>query len=168
MRCEIAWRMAWLRFGTHVCNGERRDSKRSVSRVVVRRAYCRGRLTVNGATRMRMNETAHSGNDPKKKNERVGERTRVYVRAEHAAIEERVVRAIGGERDFEVIVREELVEEEIQQSRECEQQVLVIASRGDAQDRLRRAHTWKMAAPGLKVWLLGMPERSEDVLFYVR
>jgi len=115
-----------------------------------------------------MNETTHSGTDSKKKIERAGERTRVYVRAEHAAIEERVVRAIGGERDFDVIVREELVEAEIQKSRESEQQVLVIASRGDAQDSLRRAHAWKMAAPGLKVLLLGMPERNEDVLFYVR
>ena len=115
-----------------------------------------------------MNEAAHSGNEPKKKSERASERTRVYVRAEHAAIEERVVRAIGGERDFEVIVREELVEAEIQKSRESEQQVLVIASRGDAQDSLRRAHAWKMAAPRLKVLLLGMPERNEDVLFYVR
>src|SRR2546430_912485 len=160
--------IVWMRLGTHVCNGEGRDSKRSVSFVVVRRAYCRGRLTVNGATRMRMNEAAHSGNEPKKKSERASERTRVYVRAEHAAIEERVVRAIGGERDFEVIVREELVEAEIQKSRESEQQVLVIASRGDAQDSLRRAHAWKMAAPRLKVLLLGMPERNEDVLFYVR
>ncbi len=117
---------------------------------------------------MRMSETAHSANEPKKKIERASERTRVYVRAEHAAIEERVVRAIGGERDFEVIVREELVEGEIQKSRECEQQVLVIASRGDAQDSLRKAHAWKMADPGLKVLLLGMPERNEDVLFYVR
>jgi len=115
-----------------------------------------------------MNETTHSGTDSKKEIERAGERTRVYVRAEHAAIEERVVRAIGGERDFDVIVREELVEAEIQKSRESEQQVLVIASRGDAQDSLRRAHAWKMAAPGLKVLLLGMPERNEDVLFYVR
>jgi len=115
-----------------------------------------------------MNETTHSVTDPKRKSERAGERTRVYVRAEHGAIEERVVRAIGGERDFEVIVREELVEAEIQKSRESEQQVLVIASRGDAQDSLRRAHAWKMAAPGLKVLLLGMPERNEDVLFYVR
>jgi DNA-binding NarL/FixJ family response regulator len=100
--------------------------------------------------------------------ERAGEKTRVYVRAEHAEIEERVVRAIGGEADFEVIVREELVEGEIQKSRGCEQQVLVIAARGDAQESLRRAHAWKMAAPGLKVLLLGMPERNEDVLFYAR
>jgi len=116
---------------------------------------------------MKMNETAHAGNDAKKKMERASERTRVYVRAEDGAIEERVVRAIGGERDFEVIVREGLVEGEIEKSHECEQ-VLVIASRGDAQESLRKAHAWKMAAPRLKVLLLGMPERTEDVLFYVR
>jgi len=117
---------------------------------------------------MKMSETAHAGNDAKKKMERASERTRVYVRAEDGAIEERVVRAIGGERDFEVIVQEELVEGEIEKSRQCEQQVLVIASRGDAQESLRKAHAWKMAAPRLKVLLLWMPERTEDVLFYVR
>jgi len=115
-----------------------------------------------------MNETAHADNGAKKKTERAGERTRVYVLAEHAAIEERVVRATGGERDFEVIVRQQLVQGELQKPGESEQQVLVIASRGDAQDSLRRAHRWKMAAPGLKVLLLWMPERIEDVLFYVR
>ena len=115
-----------------------------------------------------MNETAQADNGAKKKTERAAERTRVYVLAEHAAIEERVVRATGGERDFEVIVREQLVQGELQKPGESEQQVLLIASRGDAQDSLRRAHAWKMAAPGLKVLLLGMPDRIEDVLFYVR
>jgi len=117
---------------------------------------------------MRMNETAHSGSDAEKKMETASEKMRVYVQVEHGAIGERVVRAIGGERDFEVIVQEELVEGEIEKSRQCEQQVLVIASRGDAQESLRKAHRWKMAAPGLRVLLLGMPGRNEDVLFYVR
>ena len=66
---------------------------------------------MNGATRMRMNETAHSGNDAKKKMERASERTRVYVRAEDADIEERVVRAIGGEADFEAEKNEEAAAE---------------------------------------------------------
>jgi len=115
-----------------------------------------------------MSETAQSAKGAKKKMEGASERTRVYVLAEDAEIEERVVQAIGGERDFEVIVREQLAEGDIQKPRECEQQVLVIVSESDAENSLRRAHAWKMAAPALKVLLLGMPERIEDVLFYVR
>ena len=115
-----------------------------------------------------MSETAQSAKGAKKKMEGVSEGTRVYVLAEDAEIEERVVQAIGGERDFEVIVREQLAEGDIQKPRECEQQVLVIVSESDAENSLRRAHAWKMAAPALKVLLLGMPERIEDVLFYVR
>jgi DNA-binding NarL/FixJ family response regulator len=113
-------------------------------------------------------EPERSASEAKVNAEKDGARTRAYVKAETAAIEERLVRALGTEKDFEVIVRKEPPELENGKPREHEHEILVLASQGNPQADLSDAHAWKMAAPGLKVLLLGMPERKEDVLFCVR
>jgi len=115
-----------------------------------------------------MNEQGRSANERKNGAEKSGARTRVYVRAEPAAIEERIVRALGAEKDFEVMVREEPPEAENRRSHAREEQILVLVSQENPQEDLRHAHAWKIAAPGLKVLLLGRTERNEDLLFYVR
>jgi DNA-binding NarL/FixJ family response regulator len=83
-------------------------------------------------------------------------------------MEERMVRALGAEKDFEVIVRREPLDAEDHESRERGAQILVLVSQGNPQEDLRHAHAWKIAAPGLKVLLLGTGERNEEILFYVR
>ena len=45
---------------------------------------------------------------------------------------------------------------------------MVLVSQGNPQEDLRTAHAWKIAAQGLRVLLLGMADRNEDLLFYVR
>jgi DNA-binding NarL/FixJ family response regulator len=115
-----------------------------------------------------MNEPERSASERQISSEKDGGRTRAYVRAEIATIEERLVRALGTEEDFEVMVRKEPPEMENSKLRKAECEILVLASTGNWQEDLRHAHKWKMAAAGLKVLLMGMPERNEDILFCVR
>lgn len=114
-----------------------------------------------------MNEPRRSVNDGKNGADK-NARTRVYVRAEQAGMEERMVRALGTEKDFEVIVREEPLEAGNRESCDRGEQILVLVSQENPQEDLRHVHAWKIAAPGLKVLLLGSAERNEDLLFYVR
>jgi DNA-binding NarL/FixJ family response regulator len=115
-----------------------------------------------------MSEPEHFASESKISSEKDGVRTRAYVRAETATIEERLVRALGTEKDFDVTVRKEPPEMENSKLRKPECEILVLASTGNWQEDLRHTHKWKMAAAGLKVLLLGMPERNEDILFCVR
>ncbi len=63
-----------------------------------------------------------------------GARICVYVRAELAASEERMVRALGVEKDFEVIVGQEAPEEQSDKLRE--RKVLVLVSQENPQEDL--------------------------------
>jgi len=83
-------------------------------------------------------------------------------------MEERLVRVVGSETNFAVMVPGDPPEPETQKSRECGHQILAMASEGNPREDLRHAHSWKNATPGLKALLLGMPERNEDLLFYAR
>jgi DNA-binding NarL/FixJ family response regulator len=123
---------------------------------------------VSGAAKTKMSEPERSATEAKIGIEKDGPRIRTYVRAESATMEERLVRALGTERDFEVVVQKVPPKLENRKSREPGCEILVLASGGNTQEDLRHAHAWRMAAPELRVLLLAMPERNEDVLFCVR
>ena len=125
-------------------------------------------VTVNREASTRMNEAGRSVDEDKNGAEKNSARTRVYVLAGQAVMEERMVRALGAEKDFEVFVRREPPETEDHKSQEHGREILVLVSQENPQEDLRNAHAWKIAAPGLKVLLLGTAERNEDLLVYVR
>src|SRR5258708_35521291 len=101
-------------------------------------------------TRTSVSETERSANGAKANSEKEGVRIRVYVRAGTSVIEERLVLALGVEKDFEVIVGKEAPERQNDKFRERGRTVLALVSQENTQEDLLSAHAWKAPASGVK------------------
>lgn len=96
---------------------------------------------------------------------------RVYVQADTVFLQERVARAIGGEKDFEVAMHAASANETRRNTNEPtigQKETLVKFSSGLVLEDLHRIHGWKIVMPGLKVLLLGAPQNETDFSKYVR
>lgn len=95
---------------------------------------------------------------------------RVYVHASTVFLQERLVRALGSESDFEVVTqysKQESADKKAAENR-AHPQILVIFSSGLVMEDLHRIHGWKTEMRELKVLLLGAPGNEADFLQYVR
>jgi hypothetical protein len=88
------------------------------------------------------------------------EKIRVYVHADTVFLQERLARALGNERDFEVVMDAAFASEDRKNANapaNAAKEILVLFSSGLVLEALHRIHVWKIAVPELKVLLLGAP-----------
>lgn len=97
-------------------------------------------------------------------------RTRVYVYSSTALLQERLVRALGSEHDFEVVTQYSTLENEWEKGikNPAQAQILVLFSSGLVMEDLRRIHGWKARVRELKVLVLSASRDEADFLQYVR
>lgn len=104
------------------------------------------------------------------KNSKVADspKTRVYVQADTLFLQDRLARALGGERSFEVIVHADGETKRGANPNASQKEILVIFSSGLVLEDLHRVQSWRIVLPGLRVLLLGASRQEADFLQYVR
>ena len=100
---------------------------------------------------------------------RVG-KTRVYLHANSVLLHERLVQALAGEKNLEVVTQFSSLQgtDESNGNDTTRGQILVLFSSGLVTEDLHRIHGWRMKTRELKVLLLGASWSEMDFLQYVR
>ena len=126
---------------------------------------------MNGVARARVRILETSSKSPKAKEVLKTGKIRVYVHADTVFLQERLARALGSEKDFEIVMEAVSASESRKNTNapaNAEKEILVMFSSGLVLEDLHRIHGWKMVVQGLKVLLLGAPVKEADFLQYVR
>jgi|ERR1051325_267726 DNA-binding NarL/FixJ family response regulator len=126
---------------------------------------------MNGVARARVGILETSLKNLKAKEVLRARKIRVYVHADTVFLQERLARALGNEKDFEVVMDAAFASEDGKNANapaNTEKEILVVFSSGLVLEDLRRIHGWKIAMPELKVLLLGASQKEADFLQYAR
>ncbi len=116
---------------------------------------------MNGVARARVGILETSSKNPKAKEISKTGRIRVYAHADTVFLQERLARALGSEKDFEVVMEAaSATESRKNASSRAETEILVMFSSGLVPEDLHRVHGWKMAMQELKVLLLGASQNE--------
>ncbi len=116
---------------------------------------------MNGVARARVGILETSSKNPKAKEISKTGRIRVYAHADTVFLQERLARALGSEKDFEVVMEAASASESRKNASSCaETEILVMFSSGLVPEDLHRVHGWKMAMQELKVLLLGASQNE--------
>src|SRR5262249_12247057 len=109
------------------------------------------RPAMSTSTKFQTEEAEAASKNMASKEAPKGGKLRVYVHADTAFLQERLTGALGGEKDFEVIVKWE-DEEGTRKSRhaadDSAKKTLVMFSTGMVLEDLHRIQGWKMTMPG--------------------
>ena len=95
-------------------------------------------------------------------------KTRVFIQADTLFLQERLARALGGEKSFETIVHAGGEVKRNGNTNGREKEILVMFSSGLVLEDLHRVQGWRIALPALRVLLLGASQQEGDFLQYVR
>ncbi len=100
------------------------------------------------------------------------EKARAYIFAEAEYLQERLARVIGGEKEIEVVMNGPTAERDGKKNGKAiaknSNEILVLVSSGAVLEDLQRIHSWRSAAPGIKVIVMGGSHKEPDFLQYVR
>jgi DNA-binding NarL/FixJ family response regulator len=123
---------------------------------------------MNGIARAQQRFSQAATNDNKLGGLTETSKTRVYAQADTVFLQERLTRALSGDRAFEVAIDVDGEQKRNACPNTKEKDILVMFSTGLVLEDLHRVQGWKTALPGLRVLLLGASQREGDFLQYVR
>ena len=123
---------------------------------------------MNGIARAPQRFPEATANDGKLRGLTGISKTRVYAQADTAFLQERLTRALSGERTFEVTMDADGEAKRSASPNSKEKDILVMFSTGLVLEDLHRVQVWRTALPGLRVLLLGASQQEADFLQYVR